>query len=226
MLVEHFTPFEHVAGFPYERWIDELRNPAGLRIELSGHSIVFQHDDTLGVSEVRIEIDEDKQPADRRPLVQWLFGKPQITSMLLDLNKRSILPVIDHPVSTDGAEAPVTMDKGEKLISTDGAGELVELTKEVSDRASDAAVSGSAKPSEMASCEVSQSRRQSASDARVMRIMPVAGGRSSRGPSQQQTYVGHGLSSVRATRYWQVVVNFRQQLARTKRFRQSSQAAA
>jgi S-DNA-T family DNA segregation ATPase FtsK/SpoIIIE len=99
MLVEHFTPFEHVAGFPYERWIQEVRNPAGLRIELSGHSMVFQHDDGLVTPNLRIEIDEEKPPAERRPLLQWLFGKPEITSMLLDLASPSTASAIDHPAS-------------------------------------------------------------------------------------------------------------------------------
>jgi S-DNA-T family DNA segregation ATPase FtsK/SpoIIIE len=97
MLVEHITPFEHVAGFPYERWIEEVRNPAGLRIELSGHSMVFQHDDSLSNPEMRIEIDEDKLASARRPLVQWLFGKPQITDMLINLENPSASPAIDHP---------------------------------------------------------------------------------------------------------------------------------
>lgn len=97
MLVEHFTPFEHVAGFPYERWIEEIRNPAGLRIELSGHSMVFQHDESLATTEIRTEIDEDKPAVERRPLIQWLFGKPQITSMLLNLENPEALPAIDHP---------------------------------------------------------------------------------------------------------------------------------
>jgi DNA segregation ATPase FtsK/SpoIIIE, S-DNA-T family len=97
MLVEHITPFEHVAGFPYERWIEEVRNPAGLRIELSGHSMVFQHDESLTNPEIRIEVDEDKPAAERRPLVQWLFGKPQITSMLANLENPSASAAIDHP---------------------------------------------------------------------------------------------------------------------------------
>jgi DNA segregation ATPase FtsK/SpoIIIE, S-DNA-T family len=99
MLVEHFTPFEHVAGFPFERWIEEVRNPAGLRIELSGHSMIFQHDDGLITPDQRLEIDDERPPAERRPLLQWLFGKPQITSMLLDLASASAPPAIDHPAS-------------------------------------------------------------------------------------------------------------------------------
>ena len=115
MLVEHFTPFEHVAGFPYERWIEELRNPAGLRIELSGHSMVFQHDEGLTGGEPRFEIDEDRQVADRRPLLQWLIGKPQITNMLIDLAKPSASPVIDHPASPNAA-----------TLETDGKGPVDE----------------------------------------------------------------------------------------------------
>ncbi|WP_027528697.1 FtsK/SpoIIIE domain-containing protein [Bradyrhizobium sp. Ec3.3] len=109
MLVEHFTPFEHVAGFPYERWIEEVRNPSGLRIELSGHSMVFQHDEGLITSEVRIDIDEDKPAAERRPLVQWLFGKPQITGMLLNLDNTAASPAIGHPTSSQATLAsPMT----------------------------------------------------------------------------------------------------------------------
>jgi S-DNA-T family DNA segregation ATPase FtsK/SpoIIIE len=111
MLVEHFTPFEHVTGFPYERWIEELRNPAGLRIELSGHSMVFQHDEGLTGGESRFEIDEDRHAADRRPLLQWLIGKPQITNMLIDLPKPSVSPVISHPESPNLA-TPETDGKG------------------------------------------------------------------------------------------------------------------
>jgi S-DNA-T family DNA segregation ATPase FtsK/SpoIIIE len=121
MLVEHFTPFEHVAGFPYERWIDELRNPAGLRIELSGHSMVFLHDAALTTSEVGIEIDEDKPRQDRRPLMQWLFGKPQIMSMLLNLDDPSEWPAINH--SPDRAPPPSAQNRIE--ASNDLPGEIV-----------------------------------------------------------------------------------------------------
>lgn len=96
MLLEQMDPFDAVGGMTQGQWIEALRQQA-VRIEVSGHSMIFSEDlENAPTSEARLP-DEALPPEERRPLAQWVHGRGEVTTLLQGLGKGQQPPALPLP---------------------------------------------------------------------------------------------------------------------------------
>ena len=115
MLLEQMDPFDTIAGLSQAEWIEALRKQS-VRIEVSGHSMVFSYD-LLGIhAEKAILPDEDLPADERRPLAQWVHGRSEVVDLLLDLGGQRQPPML--PLPSDWPGGGLVPSAGEPLSET------------------------------------------------------------------------------------------------------------
>lgn len=96
MLLEQMDPFESVAGMSQADWIEALRKQS-VRIEVSGHSMIFSHDMQGEHANAPHLPDQDLPVDERRPLAQWIHGRPEVVDLLLSLGAGNPPPPLPLP---------------------------------------------------------------------------------------------------------------------------------
>ena len=84
LVLEHIEPFDQIAGRSFAQLLEDLRT-AATPIEMSGHSLVFVHDTSIGAGDALFVPDADEPRASRRPIAQWVLGRDSIGKSLRSL---------------------------------------------------------------------------------------------------------------------------------------------
>lgn len=96
MLLEQMDPFDSVGGMTQVEWIEALRQQT-VRIEVSGHSMVFSYDLVASSGDVAILPDWDMPVEERRPLAQWVHDRAQVIDLLVGLGQGDPPPPLPIP---------------------------------------------------------------------------------------------------------------------------------
>lgn len=114
MLLEQMDPFDTVAGMTQLEWIEALRQES-VRIQVSGHSMVFSYDLT-NAPNAPIMPDLDMPAEERRPLAQWVHGQAEVVALLTALGKDQPASPLNLPAawpSGEGKASGTTLDESE-----------------------------------------------------------------------------------------------------------------
>ncbi len=96
MLLEQMDPFDTIAGMTQAEWIEALRKQS-VRIEVSGHSMVFSYDLAGHHAASPILPDEDLPAEERRSMAQWVHGRAEVVELLLSLGTDGVSPTLPLP---------------------------------------------------------------------------------------------------------------------------------
>ena len=109
MLLEQMDPFDTLAGMTQSEWIEALRQQT-VRIEVSGHSMVFSYD-LDGPSGNPVMPDYELPAEERRAIGQWVHGQAEVVEMLRDLGEGKPPPPLNLPGGwPHGGAAPPAAD--------------------------------------------------------------------------------------------------------------------
>ncbi|MBN8815813.1 MAG: hypothetical protein J0J06_10230 [Sphingomonas sp.] len=100
MLLEQMDPFDTVAGMSQLEWIEALRQES-VRIEVSGHSMVFSYD-LPNAPNAPIMPDIDMPAEERRPLAQWVHGQAEVVALLTAMGEDQPAPPLNLPAGWPG----------------------------------------------------------------------------------------------------------------------------
>jgi S-DNA-T family DNA segregation ATPase FtsK/SpoIIIE len=124
MILEQMDPFDTVGGMSQGQWIEALRQQS-VRIEVSGHSMIFSEDLENAPPSEALLPDETLSPEERRPLAQWVHGRSEVTALLQGLGKGEQPP--DFPLPTSwgrggGLAVPTATDETDVAPKTELVG--------------------------------------------------------------------------------------------------------
>lgn len=107
MLLEQMSPYDTIAGLGQAEWLEALRQQT-VRIEVSGHSMLFAFDHETADGNVAILPDQDFPPEDRRPIAQWVHGRADVVALLTSFGDDAAPPLPLPPgwPGGDGGDVP------------------------------------------------------------------------------------------------------------------------
>jgi S-DNA-T family DNA segregation ATPase FtsK/SpoIIIE len=125
LVLEHIEPFDQLAGRSFAQLLEDLRSLT-TPIEMSGHSLVFVHDTTIGGGDGLFVPDADEPRANRRPIAQWVLGRDGIGKSLRSLVRTDAQTQLwipaDWPMPGSVAEVGISEPEEIKQVPIIGQG--------------------------------------------------------------------------------------------------------
>ncbi|MBB5708373.1 FtsK/SpoIIIE domain-containing protein [Sphingopyxis panaciterrulae] len=111
MLLEHMDPFDTVGGLTQAAWLEALRQQT-VRVEVSGHSMLFSFDLEGADGNKPMLPDEDLPPEERRPIAQWVHGRGDVVALLRSLGDDLPPPPLPLPPDWPHGGPPPAPERG------------------------------------------------------------------------------------------------------------------